>query len=113
LGGLTVPIICLVIGYELHIDFATMARPLAMAVTRLALWLGLAWLVTTFVVDGWLHLDHGFKLAVYTMFLLPPSFGMPIFIPEEEGENRQLILQGISIHLILSIVTFIVISSTL
>jgi predicted permease len=112
LGSVTVPVICLVIGYELHIELGSVARPLAMAVSRLALWLGLAWLVSTFVIDQWLGLDKGFQLAVYTMFLLPPSFGVPIFIPEAERESRQFILQGVSIHLILSIVAFIVISST-
>ena len=113
LGGLTVPIICLVIGYELHIELGSIAPPLALAVSRLALWLGLAWLVSTFVIDQWLQLDKGFQLAEYTMFLLPPSFGVPIFIPEEERESRQLILQGVSIHLLLSIGAFILLTSWL
>jgi predicted permease len=113
LGGLTVPLICLSIGYDLQIDWANIRKPIAMAFTRLALWLVLAYGISLFIIDRYLHLDSTYQLAVFTMLVLPPSFGLPIFIPETERANKQLLLQAISIHILLAIATFMVIAAVL
>lgn len=111
LGSLTVPLICIAIGYELQLQGKGMGKPLAMAVTRMALWLVVAAMISVWLIDRTLDLDKGYQLAVYTMLILPPSFGVPIFIPESEKANKQLLLQAISIHIVLAILVFMVIAS--
>ncbi len=106
LSALTVPVICLVIGYELQIDLKNILKPILVATLRIALLLSVAFLINTVVIRGILQLDKVFEIALYTMFLLPPSFIIPIFV-KDGGEDKQFVLSVISINIILSIITFV------
>jgi hypothetical protein len=108
LSNLTVPTICIVIGYELHIDLENMRKPFLTALTRLIILMLLAFFINTFLIEGVLHLDNIFKIALYTMFLLPPPFVIPIFMKDKEERNKQFILNTISINIILSLVAFVI-----
>lgn len=108
LSNLTVPVICMVIGYELHLDFKNLGKPLITAILRISILMIMAFLINTFLMEKVLHLDKIFKIALYTMFLLPPTFLLPIFIEDKGGEEKQFILNTISVHIILSLITFLV-----
>ncbi|MCX7709470.1 MAG: permease [Clostridia bacterium] len=108
LSNLTVPVICVVIGYELHIDPQNLGRPLLTALIRVLLLLGIAFLISELLIERIMHLDHTFKIALYTMFLLPPPFVIPIFMEAQEVENKRFILNTISIHIVLSLAAFLV-----
>ena len=75
---------------------------------RLTVLIGLAVLINTFIIGRILKLDNTFKIALYTMFLLPPPFVIPIFMEDKEEKNKQFILNAISINIILSLVLFII-----
>ena len=108
LSALTMPMICLVIGYELKINFKGIGKPLLTAVIRIALLLGLAFIINTFVIDRILNLDHTFKIALYTMFILPPSFAIPIFMDDREEQSKQFILNTISVGIILTLIAYMI-----
>lgn len=108
LSNLTVPVICIVIGFELHIDLKNIGRPLLAAFTRLVVLMAIAFFINTFLIENVLHLDNTFKIALYTMFLLPPPFVIPIFMKDREGRNKQFILNTISISIILSLAAFLI-----
>ena len=99
--------ICLVIGYELKL-FQGIGKPLLTAVIRIALLLGLAFIINTFVIDRILNLDHTFKIALYTMFILPPSFAIPIFMDDREEQSKQFILNTISVGIILTLIAYMI-----
>lgn len=108
LSTLTVPVIGLVIGYELHIDFRHLRRPLLTALMRLVFMMLFAWLINTLLIDGILHLARTFQIALYTMFLLPPPFVIPIYMTSPKEEHKQFILNTISVHIVLSLIAFVV-----
>lgn len=105
---LTVPLICLVIGYELKISLKGIGLPLKTSIARVCILLGIALAIDMFIFRYVLHLDNIFRIALYTMFLLPPPFVIPIFMKSGEGENKQTILRTISVNIILSLAAFII-----
>lgn len=111
LGNLTVPIICITIGYELRINLNNIIRPFSTVVLRMALMLLAAFLINEFLVTRVLHLDKSFEIALYTMFLLPPPFVIPIFIDQKAEKEKNDILNVISIHIVMTLVAFLVLVS--
>ncbi|MBN1891567.1 MAG: hypothetical protein JW780_02215 [Clostridiales bacterium] len=108
LGAMTQPLICLVIGFDLRLRFSRMHKSLAVIGIRLAIMLVAAFLLNTLVVDGILHLDPIFHIAVYTMFLLPPPFVIPVYFGKASSIEKEEILDALSLHIIVSLVAFIV-----
>ncbi|MGI6049608.1 MAG: permease [Clostridiaceae bacterium] len=108
LSEMTMPLICISIGYELKINLKGIGGPLLATVIRMVLLLSMASAINEIVIDRFLNLDHTFKIALYTMFLLPPPFVIPIYMDEKEEENKQFILNTLSISTILSLVAFII-----
>ena len=107
IANTAVPIIMLVIGYELHFDLKHFMAPVYSVMLRLIMMVTFAYLLNTYVVDRILGLDVMFQMALYTMFVIPPAFIIPVFITGECAE-KSFTLNFLSIHLIFSIITFII-----
>lgn len=106
LGSLTMPLICLVIGFELRIDLKNLARPFWTAVSRILILAGIAFIINKLLIGGLLQLDISYQIALYTLFILPPPFVIPIFMSGRNEDDKQLVLNTISIHIILSLLAF-------
>ena len=106
LSNLTVPLITIAIGFELHINRATFRAPLIVALTRIIILLGLAYLINKVLVVGLLGLDRMFEIAVYTLFVLPPPFLIPIIMRETKPDQRRFVLNTISIHILLTVIAY-------
>ena len=111
LGSMTQPLICIVIGYELHMQVKNIRKPLLTVLLRMCILMGIAFLLNTFIIDKALHLDKSFQLAVYTMFLLPPPFVIPIYMGESSEKQKPVILNTISLHVLFSLIAFVVLVS--
>lgn len=111
LGSMTQPLICIVIGYELHMEIRAIKKPLITVLLRMGILLGIAFLLNIFLIAGTLHLDKSFQLAVYTMFLLPPPFVIPIYMGEQAQMQKPLILNTISLHVICTLAAFVILVS--
>ena len=107
IANTTVPIIMLVIGYELHFDLKNLIAPVFSVLLRLIMMVTFAYLLNAFVVVRILGPDKLFQMALYTMFILPPAYVIPVFITGE-CEEKNFTLNFLSIHLIFSIIAFIV-----
>jgi predicted permease len=107
LSDLTTSLICLVIGYELRIDLKKIGFPLLTALLRIGTLLLSAYLINTLLIDQVFHLDRGFQIAIYAMFLLPPPFVIPIFMEDNCESQKGLVLNTISIHIALSLICFL------
>lgn len=112
LADITLPLILLVIGYELHFDPKRLLMPLPAVLLRIGMMLLFAYLLNTFIIDRLLGLDRMFQMAVYTMFICPPSFIIPVFI-EGDCPDKTFILNFLSLNVILSIMTFIILMTVL
>lgn len=112
LGSLTQPLICIVIGYELRIQARNIRIPLVTVLLRMGILIGLAFLINTFLIDKALHLDKSFQLAVYTMFLLPPPFVIPIYMSDSAEKEKEVVLAAVSLHVLFSLAAFVILVST-
>jgi hypothetical protein len=110
LSALNTPIMCLVIGYELRIDFRRILKPLGVVALRLVLLLSGATLINHVIIDGLLHLEADFRFALYTMCLLPPFFVSAATIREEAREERNFALNVISLNILVFLVAFTLMS---
>lgn len=101
------PMILLIIGYELPFDFKNFRKTIAAVFIRLVMMLSIAYLINTFILVMWLGLDEIYQAALYTMFLLPPPFIIPLSIIGE-CEHKKYVLDFISLHLIVSLIVFVI-----
>lgn len=108
LAGLTMPLAALVLGYELNIQPGNLRQPFVTALMRLVLWLIFAFLLNTLVIRAWLGLGQAFVTAVWFMFILPPPFVVPLFLQKTDTQDRNYILNTISISTIFALVAMIV-----
>lgn len=104
LGSMTVPLICLVIGYELKINTRSIALPLKTILIRMLLLFFFAMLINKYVITELLHLNAMYSHALMIMFLLPPPFVIPIFMKESEAEEKQYVLNSLSLGTICSLI---------
>jgi len=111
LGSLTQPLICIVIGYELRIQAKNIRIPLVTVLLRMGILICLAFLINTFLIDKALHLDKSFQLAVYTMFLLPPPFVVPIYMSDSAEKEKEVVLAAVSLHVLFSLAAFVILVS--
>ncbi len=109
LAGLTTPLVALVIGYELHFQPGAFATALQTALLRLGLWVGLALAFNALVIRAVLGLDRTFEAAVMLMAVLPAPFVVPIYLKGEEREERDYILNTLSIGTVLALAGSVVV----
>jgi malate permease and related proteins len=64
----------------------------------------------TLVVGGLLGLDRGVQAAVMTMFVLPPPFVMPLFIPPADTRNMTFVVNTLSLATVVTLFALAVIS---
>jgi predicted permease len=108
LSRLTVPLICVAIGYELRIRREGLAQILGILLIRMALLIGLAFLISTFLFDRWLGLDRMFTVALFTLFTLPVPFVTPLFMQDAADADRQFVLNAVSLSIPLSLIAFMI-----
>jgi len=111
LGNMTVPIICITLGYELRINTKNIVRPLLTVLLRMSLMLGFAFLINEFLVTRLLQLDKSFGLALFTMFMLPPPFVIPIFMDKDTEKEKGDIMNVISVNIVMTLLAFLVLVS--
>ncbi|QSX09467.1 hypothetical protein J0B03_05230 [Alkalibacter rhizosphaerae] len=111
-GNVTVPMMLIVVGFELPFEFHNMKSILLAVVLRMVMMLALAYLINKFVIQQWLQLDELYTAALYTMFILPPPFVIPLSIIGE-CEHKNYVLNFVSLHLFVSMIAFPVVMALL
>lgn len=104
IATITTPLICLVIGYEIQIERSSIGKVVKVVVIRMLMLFAFGVLISNFIINHLLHLDHLFMAAVMTMFMLPPPFVIPLFIKGEDRENKTFINNVLSVHTVVTIV---------
>jgi malate permease and related proteins len=109
LGGLTMPLVALVIGYELQFQKGRMAVPLQTVALRLAVWVGLALLFNSLVISQFMGLDRNFEAALMLMAILPAPFVVPFYLKEDHKEEQDYILNVLSIGTVVTLIGSVII----
>jgi predicted permease len=110
LGALTTPLIAMVIGYEMRVKKGNLGRPLMTIAVRQALWVPFGLLFNLLLLQGVLHLDRSFQAAVMTMMVLPPPFVTPLFMQEAQAEDREYVVNTLSLSTLVTLVAFSIVS---
>ena len=107
LGALVVPLICIVIGYELQFNPNGLKKAVATTVARIVI----AGLFAVFLGELFfvrvLGFGHTFVLAFATMLILPPPFVTPIFLDARDEKEKQLVLNTLSVHTIATLLAYV------
>lgn len=106
LGNLTIPLILIIIGYGLKLDRSGVKEALPVVLLRLVVLLPLALLVNTVLIRGWLQLGQPFETALFTLFILPPPFIIPLYVRPELAAEKQYINNVLTLYTLVSIVIF-------
>ena len=107
LGQLTIPLILLVVGYGIHFQKNFLKDLPVLLIARLVVLIPMAFLGGIFM-DKVLGLDEVFKVALFTLFILPPPFIIPIYIPQHCKKERLYVNNSLTSYTIISIVIFII-----
>jgi len=105
LGGLTAPLIGIIIGYELNfknIDFSSSKY----VFIRYVFMVIFAMLFNKYIVVSKLGLDKLFTHAVFIMFLLPPPYVVPLYVKDEN--EQKFLFNNISLSTVISIVLILI-----
>ncbi len=95
-------LILFVIGYELEFSRSTIRASAATVLARYVVWIPLyfvAWAVTARFAPG---ADRMLRAAYLVVFILPPTFAIPVF--GAEGEESRFIATTISLNSLVSII---------
>jgi malate permease and related proteins len=109
MGGVTMPLVALVLGYELRLQTRGLSRPLRTVGIRLMVWVPLGLLFNALVIDRLLGLPPVFQAAVMIMFILPPPFVVPLFMRTATDEDRNYVLNSLSLATLITLVAVIVV----
>jgi predicted permease len=107
LSTMTIPLILIPIGYGISLDHQGLKQAIPVTALRLMLLIPLGLLVSR-LLRGGLNLSEPFAVAVFVLFILPPSFLIPLYIPPEMKDERQYVNNALMLYTIISIVVFAV-----
>ncbi len=107
LGALVVPLICIVIGYELQFSPDGLKKAVLTTAIRLALAVVIGVLLGKLVFVDLLGFDRTFFLGFVTLLVLPPPFVIPVFLNPKDDEENQFVLNTLSVHAIGTLLIYI------
>ncbi len=107
LGGLLIPLILILIGYGMRLSWAAVKESIGVVALRLGILIPLAVVINIVVVRRWLGLDPAFEAAIFTFFILPPPFIVPLFIKQEQQRERTYVNNVLSVYTTVSLLIFI------
>ncbi len=108
LGNLTVPLILIVIGYGIKISKAAVRQALLVVGARFVVLIPLALFLNVFFIERVLRLDRIFEAALFTLFILPPPFIIPLYIRNDNVEALKYTNNVLMIYTLFSISVFII-----
>ena len=111
LGSLTIPLVALVLGYDLKLNPSTISNPLKTVAIRMTVWLGLGFLFNYFLVRQFLGLGGIYQAAAWILFVLPPPFVIPLFMTQSEELDRIYIANTLSLSTLISLAAVVVVRS--
>ena len=110
LGGLTVPLISLMIGYELSFRRDGIILALKTVIVRKVLLFVLALMINILFIRNYMGMEKIYEYALFTMFLLPPPFVISIYMKQEDRKNLDYVNNTLSLSTVISVLLIIGIS---
>jgi predicted permease len=108
LSNLTIPLILIIVGYGIKLDRHGFRDALLVIAVRMALLVPLALVLNSLLIRGLLNLEKPFEAALFTLFILPPPFIVPLYMRPELVEERRYINNVLTLYTVVSIAIFAV-----
>ena len=108
LAGLTIPLILVIIGYQLRFRLSGFASPLALLASRTILLLGFAVLMDRLVFPRLADVPELLAPAMYTLAILPPPFIMPLFMDGASEKEAESVGTTLSLGTLVTLALFFV-----
>lgn len=107
IGQLVIPMIGILIGYEMNLLKGHFKVPAKTSLMRIFILLPIAWLMYDVVLAKWIPVEPMVRTAMLTLWLLPPSFATPIFIKSGDSFHKEYVINTLSLYIPVSIGLFI------
>ena len=108
LGNLTIPLILIIVGYGIKLDRQGVRDALGVILIRLAILIPLALVLNVFLIRNLLHLERPFEDALFTLFILPPPFIVPLYARPEMSEEKRYINNVLTVYTVVSVAIYTV-----
>ncbi len=105
---LSIPLILMVIGYQLNFRLGQLRFPLKTILWRMPILLILAFIINELVLKNWLGLELIFRTALLVLFILPPPFIIPLFMSNNKEGEVTYVNNTLSLGTLFTIVIFII-----
>lgn len=106
LAAMIVPLILIVVGFGSRLTRDGVRQAAAFVAVRFAVTLALA-LTVSWAVGAWLGLGTPVQAAVFMLFILPPPFIVPLFLPARRAQEITFSNNVLSLYTVVSIVAFV------
>ncbi len=106
LSLITVPFISLIIGYELKFQRENLSLSFKVVILRNVALIILGFLINYILIDKGLGLDVIFQRALMTMFLLPPPFVIPLYMKDEDKEDKVFVSNTLALSTLFTMLSF-------
>ena len=110
LGGMTTPLVALIIGAETKLQIAGLSQPVRTVLLRMLIWVPLGLVFSLLVISSLLGLDPIYQAAVMTMAILPPPFVIPLFMKNASAEETAYVVNTLSLATLVTLGAFVLIS---
>lgn len=112
LGAATVPLISISVGYDLLIEQKTINRSVLVVLSRMIVMVAFAFFLTMgilpLLLGAFPQLESTqlrlLRIGIWILFLLPPPFVIPAFLPSEAENEAGQISSILSVHTLVSVV---------
>jgi len=111
LGGITVPLICIIIGYEFRMRKETLWLTGKTIIFRYCVHFIIALLLSDLLFVRILNLGLLYARALLVMFLLPPPFVYTLFTRDDDADNTHYVAQMLSMSTVVSIVLISIVAA--
>jgi predicted permease len=111
IGAVTVPLICFSVGFDLNVMPAQVKRGLLAVVSRIVIMVPAAFGLANLLLPRLLNLGISMdseqlglvQAGIWILFLLPPPFVIPAFLPPEAESEAGQISSVLSLHTLISV----------
>lgn len=106
LSQLTVPLILLVIGFGIELEFSQFTDVIKIVLYRYITVLPLIFILNNYVIDRLLGLENLFQSALFTLFILPSPFIIPLFMEKRARIEKEFINSVLAVQTLLALCAF-------
>jgi malate permease and related proteins len=108
LMSLTAPLILLSIGAGLSLSKSGISFAAKVTAIRMPIVLVLSYIIGKLILRNLLGLPFAYEAALFTLFIAPPPFIIPLFMPDNDALEKGVINTTLTFYTIVSLVLFVV-----